>query len=242
MALTTTTGLCSSRSRTIPTARSMALASPTEVPPNFMTMDISYWNPHLSQERRKMAPPLSRRVRARSPQISLRLQQLGVEQRGSGGTADRIVGEQGELPVKHSTRTQAADRRGHATAGINIKARLRTISRVCLQHGSFRRAGEFLLLWNATESHPCFDYFSFFFLGLGFHRDGFRMPILDSDAIALCAHFEWGLNHAGAVEASEQLARLLFHLFFFFGNVGDHVPQNIQRSNSGISGAADCLH
>ncbi len=38
MALTTTTGFCALRPLTIVAARSMALASCTEVPPNFMTI------------------------------------------------------------------------------------------------------------------------------------------------------------------------------------------------------------
>src|SRR6476660_2908639 len=40
MALTTTTGFCSRRPLTIAPARSIALASCTEVPPNFMTMQL----------------------------------------------------------------------------------------------------------------------------------------------------------------------------------------------------------
>ena len=38
MALTTTTGFCGTRSLTIAATRSMALASSTEVPPNFITI------------------------------------------------------------------------------------------------------------------------------------------------------------------------------------------------------------
>ena len=41
---------------------------------------------------------------------------------------------------------------------------------------------------------------------------------------------------------AQQLAGLLFHLFFFFGDVGNHVAQNVERSHSGISRATHGLH
>ena len=44
------------------------------------------------------------------------------------------------------------------------------------------------------------------------------------------------------VEIAEELARLLLHLFFFFGDVGDYVAQNVHRCHARVSRAADRLH
>src|SRR5579872_5079408 len=103
MALTTTTGRCLSRPRTISTTRPMALASPTEVPPNFMTMQLAIIcsESHLSQNQGKMGHPLWRRVHAGSFQISLGFQQLGIKQCRTGSAADGVVREQGKFPVEH---------------------------------------------------------------------------------------------------------------------------------------------
>ena len=42
--------------------------------------------------------------------------------------------------------------------------------------------------------------------------------------------------------APQQFARLLFHLFFFLGDVGDDVAENVERGHAGIARAADRLH
>ena len=41
---------------------------------------------------------------------------------------------------------------------------------------------------------------------------------------------------------AEQLQRFLFHLLFFFRDVGNYVAQNVERSDTGISRATDGLH
>src|SRR5436305_11983896 len=109
IALTITTGLCGSRSRTIAAARSIAAASSTEVPPNFMTI-----MPELQA--------------ASSGQVSVRVKQLGVQQGSARGTSHHVVREHGELPVEQVAGPKAADRDGHAGAGIHVEARLRAVS------------------------------------------------------------------------------------------------------------------
>src|SRR3984885_7685921 len=112
IALTTTTGRSASLPCTICATRSIAFASCTDVPPNFMT--IIGGN----------APLGSRSV---SPEISLRLEKFGVEQGRASRAANRVMGEHGELPIEHFTLPQASDRRGHAGAKVNVETRLRTI-------------------------------------------------------------------------------------------------------------------
>src|SRR5256885_4649654 len=108
IALTTATGACGRRSRTMAAARSMAAASPTEVQPNFITI-----MPAL--------PGGSFR------QISLRMEQLSVQQGRAGGAADHVVREHGELPVQQIAGAQASDGDGHSGTRINIEAWLRSV-------------------------------------------------------------------------------------------------------------------
>src|SRR5713226_5701974 len=90
MALTNTAGLCSRRALTIPAERSMARASSTEVPPNFIT--IIGVDSSGSGERGSVWMAERRRLWSKiSLQVTLSLQQLGVEQGRPGFHADRVV-------------------------------------------------------------------------------------------------------------------------------------------------------
>src|SRR5580704_8066728 len=109
MALTTTAGLCSRRPFTIPAERSMARASSTEVPPNFITII-----------------GLKSLETCRSIEISLDFQQLGIEQGGASRAADGIVREHSKLPVEYSARTQPPYSSCHSVSAVRIEARLRT--------------------------------------------------------------------------------------------------------------------
>src|SRR5271169_937048 len=110
MALTTTNGRSGKRDVTMLATRSMAVASSTEVPPNFMTITAA---PHWSD------------VGGRgSRQIALRLEEFGVEQRCSRCTADGVVGEHGELVVQNAAGTQASDRYRHSITAVYVKSRL----------------------------------------------------------------------------------------------------------------------
>src|SRR5215470_9329368 len=122
MALTTTTGFCPSRPLTIVPARSMALASCTEVPPNFITIiggDTS-------------CEAMDRRCWDASPQVAPHLEQFGIQQRRTSRAANGVVGKHRKLPVEHSAGPQTPDRGRHAFTRIHIKARLRTIRRRCI--------------------------------------------------------------------------------------------------------------
>src|SRR6266511_2732217 len=59
-----------------------------------------------------------------SVQIALCLEQLGVEQCGPGGPANRIVREHGELPVEERARPQASAGDGHTVAAVQVQPRL----------------------------------------------------------------------------------------------------------------------
>src|SRR5271166_2940897 len=93
MALTTTNGLSDRRPFTMLATRSMAVASSTEVPPNFMTITG--------------APPVLDVAGRRSRQVALHLEEFGVEQRRARCAADCIVREHGEFVVENAAGTQA---------------------------------------------------------------------------------------------------------------------------------------
>src|SRR5260370_37811308 len=149
--------------------RSMAVASPTEVPPNFMTMGISRRDSQLSQRRRKVGHPMARRVPARSRQVSLHFQQFGVEPRSSGRPANRIVREHGEFPVKHAAGAQLSYSCGHAVTTIHVESWLWAIARIQVQDWNLRSAGESLFLRNAAESRPRAKYLCRLGFVLQFH-------------------------------------------------------------------------
>src|SRR5579863_2194666 len=88
IALTTTTGFCGSRSFTIAATRSMARASSTEVPPNFITIIGVSWRDCGSAVRISFH-------RARG-EVAFGLEQFGVQHSRTRGAANRVVREHGE--------------------------------------------------------------------------------------------------------------------------------------------------
>src|SRR5919197_3685257 len=103
MALTTTTGFWGRRPLTISAARSMALASSTEVPPNFMTSmsarpqatcfacDLNPYQgtPSGVPQQPKIEPASA--AAGESIEISLGLEQFRVQQGRAGGSANGVV-------------------------------------------------------------------------------------------------------------------------------------------------------
>src|SRR5690348_2002306 len=100
-ALTTTTGFSFSLSRTMAATRSMASASCTEVPPNFMTIIAAPWElePLWGCDQGQHARQFP------SAQISLGFEQLAVQYRSAGSSANGVVGQDRKFPVKDVART-----------------------------------------------------------------------------------------------------------------------------------------
>src|SRR5438270_4670626 len=135
MALTMTTGDCGKRSRTIATARSIAAASSTEVPPNFITIIPALQSGSFRQ-------------------VSVRMKKLGVQQGSAGGAADHVVREHGELPIEKIARAEPPDRDRHAGAGVYVKPGLRSIGGIHVDDRLFRRIREMLFLRHPAEIVP----------------------------------------------------------------------------------------
>src|SRR5580700_1160025 len=124
MALTTTTGFCASRPLTISAARSMALASCTEVPPNFITIigrrtsDANFPD--------QPPPPCSIET---SPQITPHFEQFSIQQGRSRRASDSVVGEHGELPIQNAAGPQTTDRGRHPVTRFDVEPGLRPVCR-----------------------------------------------------------------------------------------------------------------
>src|SRR6187549_2555413 len=93
---TTTIGFSARRSATMSIAFATRSASPTEVPPNLMTI-IARFSQH---------PP--------------RLQQLRVQHGCAGGAADGVVHERHHAEVEDGAGAEAADADGHAVLAVAI--------------------------------------------------------------------------------------------------------------------------
>src|SRR5450759_5402003 len=113
MALTTTKGRCDKRAFTMAATRSMAAASSTDVPPNFMTITA--------------APPEKEVEALASRQEALSLEEFRVEDGGASGATNGIVREHSELIVEHTAGTQPSHAHGHPAAAVHIEARLRPV-------------------------------------------------------------------------------------------------------------------
>src|SRR5271157_1648650 len=137
MALTTTKGRSAKRDFTMLATRSMAVASSTEVPPNFMTITA--------------APPSQDVAGRRSRQVALHLQKFGVEQRRACRAADRVVREHGELVVQNAAGTQASDSHRHSITAVHVKPGLRTVGRIVINERLCGRQRQLQLLRSRTE-------------------------------------------------------------------------------------------
>jgi hypothetical protein len=62
-------------------------------------------------------------------------EEFRVEEGGSGGAADEIVREQGELYVEERALADAADDGGHAVSSVNVASRLRAVVLIKDEHG-----------------------------------------------------------------------------------------------------------
>src|SRR5258708_34938678 len=92
MALTTTTGPCCRRPLTMAATRSIARASSTEVPPNFMTIiGVASW-----REYGGAAPGLFSPTRAEG---NLCFKQFRIQERGAPRAAGGVVGEHAEPSI-----------------------------------------------------------------------------------------------------------------------------------------------
>src|SRR5271165_3478889 len=156
IALTTTKGCSCRRALMMLATRSMALASSTEVPPNFITITA--------------APPSYDVGRRGSRQVALHLQEFGVEQCRTSRAANGVVREHGELVVENAAGAQASDGDRHAMAAVHVEARLRTVGGIVVHDGLGGREWQPELLRSGMELLECGDDLLSIGLLLKFYR------------------------------------------------------------------------
>src|ERR1700694_3820854 len=128
---TTTIGCRSRRSATMSMALATRSASPTEVPPNLMTITARL--PPGSQLAVGSSQSICvddcelRTANCELSQKSLRLKQFGVQNGRSGGAADGVVNKCDHAQVEQRAGTQPPDGDAHAAFPIAIESRLRSI-------------------------------------------------------------------------------------------------------------------
>src|SRR5258708_5694612 len=175
---TTIIGLRSRRSATMSIAFATRLASPTDVPPNLMTiMDGFRLTVASCQLRRHSAfsrSPLRTTAPTRQPaagnrqpstahrppssQQPLCFEQLRVEDGCSGRASDRVVHKRHHPQVEQWTWTEAADRDAHPVLPVAVQARLRAVVSIDIVNRRFRRGRETEPLRLTAEllDHPAY--------------------------------------------------------------------------------------
>lgn len=168
-------------------------------------------------------------------------EELGVEQSGAGGSADEIVGEQGEFDIEERAFADAADDGGHAVSGVNVAARLRAV--VTFQDNDWmmdsgRQRGQFGVDLKIAQGFADFVQGSDFLEAEG---DALEMAFENGNAIAMSAEAEAGVNEACVVPFAKKFLRLAFHFFFFAADVGNDVGVDVHGSDAGITSAGNGL-
>src|SRR5258708_14368486 len=214
-----TPGLTASRSRTIAAALSMACASWTEVPPNFITI-------------------IGARSPSRSTEVSLSVEKLAVQNCSAGRAANHVVREQRKFPVKDIAGPQPSDHGSHAASAIHVKPRLRTVRRGLIDHWLLRRGRQLQFLRQTAKLVPRRDDLCFGRWRTQLERDRLHMSVFHGHAITVCAQHQIGEVNPVAIHRSQQLARFRFHLWFFTRNVGNYIAEHVARRHASISRAA----
>src|ERR1039458_4572424 len=228
MALTTTKGRSGKRVFTMDATRSMAAASSMDVPPNFMTIT---------------ATPPAKEVKAlASRQEALRLGEVGVEKGGASGGTNGVVREHSELVVEHPARAKPAHAHRHPIPAVHVEARLRPVRRGIVKDRLRGRQRQFQFLRSGVKLVECRDQLVGTGLPLQLYRHGFGVAIFHRNSIAVCRHAKGCRFDPLVGQFTEKFAGLLLHLFFFLGDVGNDVAENVERSYSRITCAADGLH
>ena len=89
---------------------------------------------------------LSGRLPALRADITERLEHFGAFERTAGGTAQRVVSQPHELPVKDRILAQTADGHGHTVLQLTLAVNLRAIRLGKVVQELFGRAGQLQLL------------------------------------------------------------------------------------------------
>src|SRR5256885_13542157 len=150
-------------------------------------------------------------------------EEFGVEDGGTGGSADEIVREQRELDVEERTFADAAYDGRHAVTGAGVVARLRAIFLVHddgrISDGG-RERGELVVHGKIAQNFRDFTDAGNF---LQAERNAFKVTVAHGNAIAVRADAEARVDESRTIPSAQQFLRLGFHFFFFAPYEGHHL-------------------
>jgi len=168
-------------------------------------------------------------------------EEFGVEEGGTGGTADEVVGEQGELDVEEGAFADAADDGSHTLTGVDIAAGLGAIIALENENGladGGGQGGHFRADLEIAQGLANFVERGNFLEAEG---DALEMAVEHGNAVAVGAKAEAGIEETRAIPLAEKLLRLGFHFFLFAADEGDDVGVDIHGSDTRITSAGDGL-
>src|SRR5712691_4002531 len=173
--------------------------------------------------------------------MPLRQQQLGVENRRSGGAPDRVVAQRHEAVPQHAVPGDPAHADAHAAPGVAIEPRLRTVGLVAHHNGPCRRAGKVELLGQRGEGVERVAQVPRLRRFREPHPHCRHVPVHHVHPMALRAHREIRWRHAATVQAPENLARLPLDLFLLVRDEGHHVVGDVEGGDPRVSRARERL-
>src|SRR5882762_8502934 len=174
-------------------------------------------------------------------QVPLRQQQLGVQDRRSGGAPDRVVAQRDEAVPQHAIAGDPAHADAHAPTGVAVEPRLRAIGLVAHDDGALRGAGEAQLLGQRGERRERLAYLRRLRRAGELHPHRRHVPVHHVHPMALRAHRELPGCDPATVQAAEDLPRLPLDLFLFVRDEGHHVVGDVEGGDPGVSRARERL-
>src|SRR6476620_3593107 len=150
--------------------------------------------------------------------------------------------ERNHLDAKYRTATDATHGHGHPAVAVDVASRLWPIWRSADHDWMWRCGRQVERLWLSFERRErCTDLLE----GgacLQTDRDRLRVSIDDRNPVGMRADGNGVRGDTTVRDITQNLAGLALHLFFFIGDVGDDVAENIHRGNARIACARHRLH
>src|SRR5436190_4012758 len=202
---TTTIGCCSLRSATMSIAFATRCASPTDVPPNLMTIMMA--GSQLAVRGSRSPPNCQPRTAdCELSQESLRFQQLSIEQRRACRAADGVVHQGDHAQIEDRAWTETPDGDAHAALPIAIESRLRTIRLADVVQRLVRRRRQPQVLRLAAEVVDRFaDVIEIHTRVPQLHRDRHQVTVDHCHAIHLRGNAERCVDKLSVFQFAEDL-------------------------------------
>src|SRR5689334_15999518 len=116
------------------------------------------------------------------------MHQLGIQDGGPGGAANRVVAEHYELVIEHRAGAQTSHERRHAALALRVLARLRPVGFLHIDDWLRRRARQTALLRKGAKALERVENIRLARLRREFYRDGLGVTVDYRHPIAMRAN------------------------------------------------------